>query len=108
MSMDYEWVENKELAYTRKSTGYFVRPESSMRGGRNSTAFSSVQKRDKRKKNDGLHVLLTCGSEEPANWLKISLTIAITFYSGILDYWGLKLAPGDVQGSIVVDDMAKS
>jgi hypothetical protein len=43
--MDYEWVEKKDLAYTRKSTGYFVRPESSMRGGRNSTAFSSVQKK---------------------------------------------------------------
>ena len=35
-------VEENESTYTRKSTGYFVRPESSMRGGRNSTAFSSV------------------------------------------------------------------
>lgn len=58
----------QKSAYTRKSTGYFVRPESSMCGGRNSTAFSSArQKKVKREKKPDL---LTGGGEEQANRLK--------------------------------------
>jgi hypothetical protein len=34
-------VRGERSAYTRKRTGYLVRPESSMRGGRSSIAFNS-------------------------------------------------------------------
>jgi hypothetical protein len=38
------------ITYTRNKTGYFVRPESSIRGGRSSMTFNSIE--DKYKRDD--------------------------------------------------------
>ena len=34
--------------------------------------------------------------------------MAITFYRRVLDYWGFKIVPGNIQWSIVIDDKVKT
>jgi hypothetical protein len=89
----------------RKRTGYLVRPESSMRGGRSSIAFNSERRRGtqvqekKRLKRD---TAAAAGGRFP------SLTITIAVYCRVLHYWGLEPAPGVVQSVVIVDDVIET
>ena len=44
------------ITYTRNKTGYFVRPESSIRGGRSSITFNSNHIRKKARINEMVNV----------------------------------------------------